>query len=153
MISSAIRNPKDFFAGAIYSAFGLAAIIIGRAYPMGTATKMGAAYFPTVLGGLLLFIGVIAMVRAFLVNGEAIGKFAFKGAVLVIGATLLFGLLLRGAGLILALLALVLISAYASREFRWGPTLALAFGLIVFCIAVFVKGLGVPLPLLGSWFN
>lgn len=148
-----VRNPKDFFAGVIYSAFGLAAIIIGGDYPMGTATKMGAAYFPTVLGGLLVFIGVVAIVRAFLVNGEAIGKFALKGGILVIGATLLFGMLLRGAGLIIALLALVLISAYASREFRWGPALALAFGLTVFCVIVFVKGLGVPLPLLGSWFN
>lgn len=148
-----IRNPKDFFAGAIYSAFGLAAIIIGRDYPMGTATKMGAAYFPTVLGGLLVFIGILAIGRAFLINGEAIGKFALKGGVLIIGATLLFGLLLRGAGLIVALFTLVLLSAYASRDFRWGPALALAFGLTIFCIAVFVKGLGVPLPLLGSWFS
>lgn len=152
-MSFSIRNPRDFFAGAIYSAFGLAAIVIGRNYPMGTATKMGAAYFPTVLGALLIVIGALAMVRAFLVNGEPIGKFALKGGILVIGATLLFGMLLRGAGLIIALLALVLISAYASRQFRWAPALALAFGLTAFSVAVFVKGLGVPLPLLGAWFN
>ena len=26
-------------------------------------------------------------------------------------------------------------------------------GLIVFCALVFVKGLGVPVPLLGTWFG
>jgi putative tricarboxylic transport membrane protein len=29
----------------------------------------------------------------------------------------------------------------------------MAAGLTIFCILVFVKGLGVPLPLLGSWFG
>jgi hypothetical protein len=43
-----IRHPKDFWTGVIYIAFGLAAIIIGRDYEMGTATKMGPAYFPIV---------------------------------------------------------------------------------------------------------
>ena len=57
-MSSLIRSPKDFCAGLIYLAIGLGAIYIGRELPMGTAFKMGPAYFPTVLGGLLAFIGV-----------------------------------------------------------------------------------------------
>lgn len=59
-----MRGRQDFFAGTIYAAFGLAAILIGRDYEMGTATRMGPAYFPSVLGGLLLLIGVISIARS-----------------------------------------------------------------------------------------
>src|SRR5229473_2536330 len=49
-----IRHPKDFFAGLIFIAFGLAAIIIGSNYSLGSAARMGPGYFPRILGILLL---------------------------------------------------------------------------------------------------
>ncbi len=137
----------------IYLAIGLAAVAIARDYDMGSALRMGPAYFPTMLGGLLALIGAGAIVRAFLNPGEPIGKLALKGALLVCGGTVLFAVLLRGAGLIAALIVLVLVSSYASVRFRWGSAILLAVGLAVFCVLVFVKGLGVPLPLAGSWFG
>lgn len=148
-----MRNPQDFFAGAVYTAFGLAAILIGRDYEMGTATRMGPAYFPSVLGGLLLLIGLIAIVRSFWVSGEPLGKFAFKPLFIVTIAVVIFGAIVRYAGLIPAVAILVVIGALASRRFRWWPTLALALGLVVFSAAVFVAGLGVPLPLIGTWLR
>ena len=72
---------------------------------------------------------------------------------MIIGSTLLFGFLVRSAGLIVALPLLVIMSAYASTRFRWGPTIVMAFGLTLFCVLVFIKGLGVPLPIIGSWFG
>lgn len=148
-----MRNPQDFFAGAIYAAFGLAAILIGREYEMGTATRMGPAYFPSLLGGLLLLIGLIAIVRSFLVPGEPLGKFAVRPLLIISVAAIAFGAIVRYAGLIPAVALLVVIGAFASRRFRWWPTLALAAGLMAFSAAVFVKGLGVPLPLFGTWFQ
>jgi len=148
-----IRGTKDFWTGLIYIFFGLSALIIGRNYPMGTAIKMGPSYFPTVLGGLLILIGIISLVRSFLKTGTPIGRFTFKGLALVVVSTVLFGLIVRGAGLVIALPVLVLVSASASREFRWVPSLLMAAGLTLFCIAVFLKGLGIPLPILGSWFG
>ncbi|HJU60497.1 MAG TPA: tripartite tricarboxylate transporter TctB family protein [Candidatus Binatia bacterium] len=148
-----IRNAKDFWTGLIYIFFGLSAVLIARDYGMGTALRMGAGYFPTVLGGLLTLIGSIALVRSFVASGGPIGRLAFKALLLVVGSTLVFGLIVRGAGLAIALPLFVIMSAYASVHFRWGPTLALAAGLTLFCVLVFVKGLGVPLPILGSWFG
>lgn len=149
----AIRNPKDFWAGLTYIAIGLAALYIAQDYAMGTAVRMGPGYFPKVLGSLLALIGLIALVRSFLRPGEAVGRLAWREALLVLGATALFGLLVRGAGLALSLFVLVLVSAYASRQFRLRPTLLLAVGLAVFSVLVFIKGLGIPLPLWGSWFG
>jgi hypothetical protein len=121
---------------------------------MGSSSRMGPAYFPTVLGTLLLLIGLASLVRSFFAAGEPIGAIAWKGMFLVVLATVLFGVLLRPAGLVIALAALILVSAAASVKFRIGwRGLALMGGLIVFCGLVFVKGLGLPVPLLGSWFT
>jgi hypothetical protein len=153
-VKSLIRSPQDFGAGLIYVAFGVAAIWIGRNYSFGTAGRMGPGYFPTALAALLIVLGLASLVRSFLVEGGAIGGLAWKPMALVLVATLLFGFLINRAGLIIALLVLVLMSAAASEKFRfdWGATLGL-IGLVVFCSLVFVKGLGVPMPLLGSWFG
>jgi hypothetical protein len=148
-----IRNPKDFWTAVIYIAIGSTFLFVGRDYPMGSTFKMGPAYFPTVLSGLLIIIGVISLARSFIQQGTPIGSFTLRGLLLVIAATMIFGLIVRGAGLIVALPALVMISAYASIRFRWVESLALAAGLTLFCILVFLKGLGVPLPIVGSWFT
>jgi hypothetical protein len=148
-----IRNAKDFWTGLIYVFFGATAILVARDYGMGTAVKMGPAYFPTILGGLLVGIGVISVIRSFIIPGAPIAAFAFKGLILVSVSALVFGFLVRRAGLAVALPLLVIISAYASTRFRWRPTLLIAAGLTVFCALVFLKGLGIPLPIIGPWFG
>jgi len=149
-----IRAPKDFWAGLLYGGIGAAAVIIAREYSWGRGGRMGPAYFPTILGSLLLLVGIASLVRSFVVRGEPIGAIAWKGAAFITGATVLFGFLLRPAGLVPALLALILCSAAASSKFRldWRAT-ALMVALIAFCALVFVKGLGLPLPLIGPWFG
>jgi hypothetical protein len=147
-----IRSAKDFWTGIIYIFFGSSAIFLAREYGMGTAVKMGPAYFPSVLGGLLILIGLISFIRSFTTTGTPIEKFALKGLAFIMVSTVLFGLLVRRTGLILALPLLVLVSAYASKEFNWVSSSLMAIGLTLFCILVFLKGLGIPLPIIGPWF-
>lgn len=147
------RNAKDFWTGLIYLFVGSGALIISRDYDMGTAVKMGPAYFPTLLSVLLMVIGIISVLRSFFKSGSPIGVVAWKGLVLIVASTLLFGMIVRGAGLLLALPLLVIVSASASARFSWKSSLAEAVGITVFCIVIFLKGLGVPLPILGSWFG
>ena len=148
-----ICSPKDFWSGLIYLFFGLSAVFIAQNYDMGTALKMGPAYFPTLLGWLLAAIGAISVMRGFLVRGTPVGGFAIKPMLMIVGATLLFGWMVRGAGLAIALPILVICSAAASKQFRLLPTLLMATGLTLFCVLVFLKGLGVPLPVIGPWFG
>ena len=148
-----IRSTRDFWTGAIYILLGLSTVLIGRDYDMGSAVRMGPAYFPTVLAIILMVVGAVALIRSFIVPGAPIGAFAIKGLLLVVLSVSLFGFIVRDAGLIVALPLLAFISALASSQFRWVPTIALAAGLTVFCSFVFIKGLGVPLPLIGPWFG
>ncbi len=148
-----IRGSKDFWTGLIYIFFGVSAFIIARDYGMGTGVKMGPAYFPTILGGLLSAVGAVAVIRSFIVPGTPIGAFAFKGLILVSVSTLVFGFVVRGAGVAIALPLLIIMSALASARFRWSPTLFMAAGLTIFCVLVFLKGLGIPLPIIGPWFG
>jgi hypothetical protein len=152
-LSSFIRNPKEFWSGVMFTIFGLAAVIIGRDYTMGSAGRMGPGYFPSILGTLLALMGLVAIVRSFLSKGEAIEKFAVKETFFVLFGVLLFGLLLRGLGLPVAIGALVMVSAYASAKFEWKSSLLLAIGGAIFCTVVFVLGLGVPMPIGGAWFG
>ena len=152
---TAIKNPKDFWTGVIYVAFGGAALFIARDYGMGSASRMGPGYFPTVLSALLILFGIVAIARSFVVPGEPLGRFAIKAGVLILAAVVLFGFLLPRAGFVVALVALIVISASASEKFDLKDWKAIAgmIGLVVFCVLVFVKALGVPMPMLGSWFG
>lgn len=133
--------------------FGASAVLLARDYPFGSTFKMGPGYFPTVLGVLLVLVGLVVTLRGLLQPGTAVGAFAWRQILLVLAATLSFGLLLRGAGLIVAVLILVMVGTYASRFFHWGAAVALAAGMAAFCVLVFVKALGMPMPMLGPWFG
>ena len=152
-MSNVIKHPKDFWTGVMFLVVGLSAVFIGRDYVMGTAGRMGPAYFPTVLGGLLSVIGGIAVFRSFKRVGDPIEKFHLKPLFMVLAAVVLFGVLMRGAGLALAAVVLIMVSACASPQLKWHEALLLALGMTGFAVLVFVKLLGLPLPVFGPWLQ
>jgi hypothetical protein len=149
-----IRSPKNFWMSMIYLGVGALGLIVGREYSFGSAGRMGPAYFPSVISGLLLLFGLITLVRSFVVSGQPISGFAVGSMLLVTGGLVAFAALVNAAGLLAAMLVMVLMSAAASRKFRfdWAAAAGL-LGLLVFCALVFVKGLGIPTPLVGSWLQ
>lgn len=144
-----IRNQKDFWAGFMFVAFGAGFAVYGARYAFGTAERMGPGYFPTVLGLLLVAIGVVVAVGGLVGKGEVeqIGKFAWPTLLLIIGPVALFGLLLERLGLVACLLMLVGISSYASHEFGWKATVGNALALIALSLLVFVYLLKLQFPL------
>jgi hypothetical protein len=149
----AVGESKDFWSGAIFFAVGAAFAGLGRDYPMGTTMRMGPGYFPTVLGWLLALIGLALIVRTLFRPGAPVGRLAYGKVFLVTAANVLFALLLRRLGLALALVLLVMLSAYASKRFRWRAGVTLAVGLTVGSSIIFVWLLKLPIPMLGTWFG
>ena len=65
-----IRAPKDFWAGLMFIGVGGFFMLWALAnYQMGTAVRMGPAYFPTMLGGLLVFLGILVLIESFAMDG------------------------------------------------------------------------------------
>ncbi|HKW38716.1 MAG TPA: tripartite tricarboxylate transporter TctB family protein [Burkholderiales bacterium] len=84
-----ITNGKDFWAGLMFVAFGLAFMIVAQNYSMGTAVRMGPAYFPTVLGGMLAVLGGFILFNGFVSKQAHHWKvFPFRGWYFVVGLIL-----------------------------------------------------------------
>jgi hypothetical protein len=66
-----IKGPKDFWAGVMFIGSGLffAAWAVTH-YQMGSAVRMGPAYFPAVLGGLLAVLGLIILLGSLALGDE-----------------------------------------------------------------------------------
>ena len=142
-----IRSNRDFWAGVMFAAVGALAIIIARDYPYGSTLRMGAGYFPTLLGAILILFGIYLMVQG-LRKGEKIeGTWSLRALIVLPAITVLFGVLLERTGFVPALAVLAFGSATAGSEFRWGEALLFTLLLTALALAVFIWGLGLPYPL------
>jgi len=144
-----IRDPRDFWAGMLFIAVGVAAIVFARRHPFGTTAAMGPGYFPTVLGAVLAVLGVLAAGRSLRPSKAlaAMGEARARPLVLVLASVVAFGVALPTLGLVIASMVLVAVSRASSKEFRAVEVLVLGAALTVFCTAVFVWGLKMPMPL------
>ena len=149
-----VKNQKDFWSGLLFLVFGLGVISLARDYPFGTTTRMGPGFFPMVLASLLAVLGVIIIVRACLTRQRvAVGALHLKPLLLVVAATVGYGLLLPEAGFIAVTFLCIMVSARASQQGSWLAQTILAVSTTVCCLLIFIKGLGLPMALLGTWFG
>ena len=162
-----IRNPKDFWGGLMFVTFGLGFVILAAGspefldrlfgaklvpgYQMGSAVRMGPAYFPVLLGGLLALLGAIILVRAFAshLHGEAV-RVHLPFNIIDLGIGLgVFALLLKyGDTLKLsndyAVLAAALVVAVLAVKFRPDakPLVLILAGCLAFAYTLKPLGLG-----------
>lgn len=144
-----IRNPKDFWSGVLFAAIGFSFAIIVKVYeyPMGTASRMGAGYFPFVLGNILGVMGLVIVAKAWVSDGGPVSKFAWRPLIWVLSAFVIFGLTAKWLGLVIAIVLLVMISSFGGHEFRLKEALISSAILAAGSIAVFVYGLKLPFPI------
>lgn len=147
-----IKSQKDFLAGLMFAIVGIAFAWGATSYNVGSGARMGPGYFPLMLGILLAVLGVIVIFTALTietVDGDPIGKIAWRPLGFIIGANLLFGALLGGIvswglpamGLIAAIYALVLIAGLAGEKYSLKSSLILATILAVGSYLAFVVAL------------
>ncbi len=152
-VREAVRKAfADIAAGSIFVVFGLAFAIQALDYELGTALRMGPGYFPLLLGAILVALGAL-IVGSGVVAGreEPIGGVPLRGLVLIPAAFVLFGLTVRGLGVVPALFIATLLAALASSRVRPPLAVAIAAGLTVLSVLVFIVALQLRLPLFGPW--
>ncbi len=157
----AIKSQQNLVAGLMFSVTGAAFALGAREYDMGTAGRMGPGYFPLVLGVILAVLGILIAFQSFgsqRRESEDIGDIAWRPLCFIIGANLIFGLLLGGLpsvgipamGLIVAIVGLTFVAMLAS-EFCIKRAVILSAILAVGSYFVFVKMLGLTFQV-WPWF-
>jgi drug/metabolite transporter (DMT)-like permease len=149
-MSKFIRNAHDFWTGVMFTVVGGAFSGIAlNGYKLGTAARMGPGYFPFVLGLLLMGLGIAVLLLSLRRSEKTteLDKFHWSPIFWVLGSIVVFGVMLKLTGVLFAGVALVIGSSLGSGEFKTKEIVLLAIGLSVFCAAVFVGGLKLPIPM------
>lgn len=154
-----IGHPKNFWGGLIFASIGATFALIAKGVPflpfmqgyaMGTPARMGPAFFPFWLGLLLFALGLLIAfngIREEGGEGSAFPRFHWKPIVLVLGAVVLFGIVMKPIGMLLAGVLLIIVASYGSATFELKRSIILGILLSIFCALVFVWGLKLPIPL------
>jgi len=153
---------KDHLGGALLLVAGVAVVVAGVGYGLGTLRQMGSGFFPVVLGALLALIGVALLFSAGRGRGDGAGEppvemahlagpvVQWRGWLCIVGAALAFVGLGQHGGLVPASFASVFIAAMGDRGNSVRAAAALAAILTALGVLVFHFGLHLLLPLF-SW--
>jgi hypothetical protein len=157
-----IGHPKDFWSGIMFIAIGVIFALVAKGltlgesvliagYAMGTPARMGPAFFPFWLGLILIGFGIAITIGGVRTQGGEEARFPvfhWRPILFVLGAVIMFGVVLRPLGMLLAGFLLVVVASLGNpEEYRVKSTVLLAAGLVIFCALVFVWGLSLPIPL------
>ncbi|WP_442578205.1 tripartite tricarboxylate transporter TctB family protein [Mesorhizobium sp. ASY16-5R] len=152
-MKSVTFDRTNALCGALFVAAGLFFAMQSLDLEIGTAFRMGPGYFPIVLSGVLILLGLIIVIQATRVEGEPVGPLAWRGMVLILPAPILFGLTVRGLGFVPAIFITSFIASFASTRMTVVMALVLSVLLTLFSVAVFSYGLGLPFERFGPWLR
>jgi hypothetical protein len=144
---------RDFYAGGLMILFGLVMVLKGPAYRVGTLMHMGPGFLPTVLGVILILLG-IAIAGGGLLEPDGEDERILPehpqwlGWLCILGGPLCFIIFGSYGGLAPATFACVFVSALGDRSATWKSALGLALGVTVFGVGLFSYVLQVPIPVL-----
>jgi putative tricarboxylic transport membrane protein len=142
-----VRGPQDYYGGIVLMMLAVLALIAsadlpgqrGFAFGPGTAPRL----FAILLFGLSLavtFVGVTS-------NGPRIEPYKLRGPLWVLCAILVFAIVIRPVGLVVASFLTWMISIFGSTEMRWVESFIAAAVMTVFCVVLFVYLLNLPFQL------
>lgn len=147
-------NQKDLGAGLLFTSIGLF-FTLGAVFglPIGTASSMGAGYFPLWLGILLTCFGLGIFIKGFRTAPEGVGTVPWRGAGLLLGAVLFFALAVDRLGFLPAMAGCCFLAAISPNDATWKSAVAITVALTAFCVFVFIYALGLPYPMIGPWLG
>lgn len=141
-----LNNMQDLAAGAMFAAVGLLGLYLGKGYPVGSAVRMGPGFVPTGLSLIMIGMGVLIAARALVTVGETLTVWKLRPLVLILGAIMVFGLLIERGGLVLSTCALVVVAGVATPDWRGRELVICAAALAAGSVWLFVNMLTLPMP-------
>ncbi|MGK9052987.1 tripartite tricarboxylate transporter TctB family protein [Xaviernesmea oryzae] len=141
-----IKSPQDFGAGILFILFGAIGLYVGSDLTFGSARNMGPGYFPMIICGLIILIGLIVTAKSLSLEGPAIERIQFRPILFILLAIAAFGIFIAQIGAIISSILLILFAAYARREVNFVETIVFAVCTAAFVVIIFVYALGQPMP-------
>jgi hypothetical protein len=143
----------NLLCAAIFIAFGAFFAIQSLGMEIGTPFRMGPGFFPLTLASLLILLGLAIGIQATRLKGEAIGPIAWRGALFILPAPIVFALTVRGLGFVGAVFLTALVASFASVKMKPSRALLISLAITIFATAVFSYALGLPLRRFGPWLE
>jgi hypothetical protein len=142
-----VRAPQDYYGGLVLMMLATLALIAsadlpgqrGFAFGPGTAPRL----FAILLFGLSLAVTIVGIVS----QGPAIEKYRLRGPLWVLAAIILFAMIIRPVGLVVASFLTWMISICGSTEMRLIESVIAAAVMTLFCVLLFVYLLNLPFQL------
>jgi Na+/alanine symporter len=139
---------REIGAGLVFTVFGVVVVTYAQSYPLGTATKMGPGYFPTLLGIALILLGLIGVFQGWRrAERVQISAVPVLPLIFVLSGVLVFAYLINDYGLIPAVVAMVLLGCYERLRRRPFEVLAICIAMVALAVGIFYYGVQLPLDL------
>lgn len=147
-------NIRDVAAGLLFVAIGLFfALDSVFNLRIGQAFSMGPGYFPLIMGGVLVALGVAIAAKSIGQVSVPIGRIPWRGLGLIMAAIIYFAASVRALGFAPAVAGSTFLASLSSGRMSLVAALITTAVLTLFCALVFVVALGLPYPLLARWIT
>ncbi|MFG1225580.1 tripartite tricarboxylate transporter TctB family protein [Xanthobacter wiegelii] len=148
-----VKNPTNVLCGLVFLGLGGLFVLQASGLSINTSGQMGPGFFPLVLSGALGMFGVLLVGIGLRKPGTMHDAFAWRAFLMLVLAVVGFATAMRPLGFLPAVALSVLLAFLGSRRFSFRAAVQLCAGFTVFSWLVFIKGLGLPLQLLGPWLG
>ena len=150
-------NRKDVASGVFFIAVGvLYGGIAWHSLPMGSALEMGPGYFPIVLSGILVVLGVvIAGCALFAEKGSKtpFGLVPWRGLIMLSLATIVFAAFIEELGLLPGVFVTMFFASLSSKGSSVVRSIVISLSIALFCTVIFGYGIRLTLPIIGPFFG
>lgn len=133
-------------AGLALVALGAATFWLTAGLAGSQGPLLGPGSLPRAAAGIIVFLGIVIATAGWLRDDDAMPRWRLRGPLFLLGAVLVFALLVRTVGLAVATPAAILLGGLASPETRPAEIIIFAVVLTAFCIGLFRYALGLPIP-------
>ncbi|MGQ7793624.1 tripartite tricarboxylate transporter TctB family protein [Faunimonas sp. B44] len=141
------RLHRDVIAGCVLIVVGAAvAVHATLSLGLGSTFRLGPGGFPAALGVILVVFGLLLALPAFGRAGE-LPEIRIVPLAAVVGAVVVFALLLRSVGLAPAVAAMTLVATRADGRLSLVGSATLAVVLAMIAVGIFSIGLGFRIPI------
>jgi putative Ca2+/H+ antiporter (TMEM165/GDT1 family) len=149
-----LGRKRDFYAGGLMVLFGSVMALHGPSYRLGTLMHMGPGFMPTVLGVILIILGILIAASGMSSPDDADDERILPehpqwwGWFCILAGPVLFIICGSYGGLAPATFACVFMAALGDRNTSWKGALGLAAFITAFGIVLFSFVLRIPIPVL-----